>query len=112
MMYVAQDGNYGDAEGMALIDTTGWDEDDFECLDSAPDGDRITTAINIAVRKDAETPTTEFLNEYECPACGYTWSDVWTAQCDDQCPGCGIAVEPCNSEVIAPASESEKVVEP
>lgn len=33
--------------------------------------------------------TSQFRNHYKCPACGYEWSDVWSAQCDDDCPSCG-----------------------
>lgn len=38
---------------------------------------------------DSSFVTSQFLNHYKCPSCGHTWSDVWTAQCDDDCPSCG-----------------------
>jgi hypothetical protein len=30
-----------------------------------------------------------FLNYYRCESCGGEWTDVWSAQCDDDCPYCG-----------------------
>jgi len=31
----------------------------------------------------------QFRNFYHCARCGHHWSDVWSAQCDDDCPECG-----------------------
>ena len=40
-----------------------------------------------------------FRNFYRCDRCGYVWSDVWSAQCDDDCGTCGARhVSPYNSE--------------
>lgn len=52
LLYVAADGNYGDAYGMALVDTTGWDAADYERLDEATDEDRISVAEAIAKEKE------------------------------------------------------------
>jgi predicted RNA-binding Zn-ribbon protein involved in translation (DUF1610 family) len=30
-----------------------------------------------------------FRNHYRCPHCDHQWADVWSAQCDDDCPNCG-----------------------
>lgn len=30
-----------------------------------------------------------FVNQYQCPECGYTWTDTWSATSDDDCPECG-----------------------
>jgi DNA-directed RNA polymerase subunit RPC12/RpoP len=30
-----------------------------------------------------------FRNLYRCARCGHEWTDVWSAQCDDDCPDCG-----------------------
>src|SRR4051812_46078232 len=30
-----------------------------------------------------------FRNFYQCARCGRGWTDVWPAQCDDDCPHCG-----------------------
>lgn len=28
-------------------------------------------------------------NDYHCSECGREWTDVWSAQCDDDRPHCG-----------------------
>jgi len=30
-----------------------------------------------------------FRNYYRCASCGCEWTDVWSSQCDDDCPNCG-----------------------
>lgn len=25
---------------------------------------------------------------YECPECGYEWSEEWSCACDSECPNC------------------------
>jgi predicted nucleic acid-binding Zn-ribbon protein len=30
-----------------------------------------------------------FLNFYICENCDSTWTDLWSAMCDDDCPHCG-----------------------
>lgn len=30
-----------------------------------------------------------FRNFYRCAKCGHHWSEIWSAQCDDDCPHCG-----------------------
>jgi hypothetical protein len=49
-VYVATDGSYGDAAGMAIISTEGWTGDDWEELDNASDSDRRDTALRISGR--------------------------------------------------------------
>jgi hypothetical protein len=29
-----------------------------------------------------------FENHYYCPDCDVSWDDVWSCQCDDECPEC------------------------
>ena len=36
-----------------------------------------------------DEPESWFRNYYECNRCGHHWTDVWSAQCDDDCPNCG-----------------------
>src|SRR5437868_1080657 len=31
----------------------------------------------------------QFRNYYRCDRCGNEWTDLWSAQCDDDCPHCG-----------------------
>jgi hypothetical protein len=45
LTYFAADGNYGDATGMVVIDTTGWTDEDFAELDGASDSDRSREAL-------------------------------------------------------------------
>jgi predicted nucleic acid-binding Zn-ribbon protein len=48
---------------------------------------------------DADERARCFINHYRCPRCGERWSDRWTAQCNDQCPNCGLKdIEPYASD--------------
>ena len=51
-LYVAADGSYGDATGMAIICTDGWTSGDWEELYNASDSDRRDTALRISDRKE------------------------------------------------------------
>ena len=40
-----------------------------------------------------------FRNFYRCATCGGEWTDLWPAQCDDDCPLCGARhISPYKSE--------------
>jgi DNA-directed RNA polymerase subunit RPC12/RpoP len=39
------------------------------------------------VVRTAKTPW--FRNHYRCAVCHRTWTDEWSATCDDDCPHCG-----------------------
>ena len=42
-----------------------------------------------------------FRNFYRCARCGQEWTDVWSAQCDDDCPHCGARhMSPYDSEDV------------
>jgi DNA-directed RNA polymerase subunit RPC12/RpoP len=44
-----------------------------------------------------------FRNFYLCARCGQEWTDVWPAQCDDDCPFCGARhMSPYKSEDVSP----------
>src|SRR5438067_6548794 len=44
----------------------------------------------------------QFRNYYECAKCGREWTDVWLAQCDDDCPQCGARhMSPYKSEDVS-----------
>lgn len=48
-------------------------------------------------------PEYKFLNHYDCPRCGGTWSDAWDSMCDDDCPHCGKRhISPTESEDLDP----------
>lgn len=40
MHYFAADGNYGDASGLIVVDTSNWTEEDWVLIDEAFDYDR------------------------------------------------------------------------
>jgi predicted nucleic acid-binding Zn-ribbon protein len=45
-----------------------------------------------------------FRNFYRCERCGHTWTDVWSATCDDDCPHCGARhMSPYQSEDVQDA---------
>jgi hypothetical protein len=42
-----------------------------------------------------------FRNFCRCDNCGNEWTDVWSAQCDDDCPLCGARhMSPYKSEDV------------
>lgn len=51
MTYFAMDGNYGDAHGTIIIDTSAWTADDWDAIESASDHDRIVVATTIALER-------------------------------------------------------------
>ncbi len=48
MTYFASDGNCGDAEGLVILDTSDWTEDEWDLILSAPDSDRVRIAREIS----------------------------------------------------------------
>jgi DNA-directed RNA polymerase subunit RPC12/RpoP len=43
----------------------------------------------------------QFRNFYRCSECGSKWTDIWPAQCDDDCPWCGARhMSPYKSEDV------------
>jgi hypothetical protein len=46
--YFAVDGNYGDASGLTIIDTTDWTEEDFTHIEEVRDQDRPLAARAIS----------------------------------------------------------------
>ena len=55
LSYFAPDGNYGDAAGMTVIETTHWSEVDWAILDAASDWHRPDVARLIAESYEKET---------------------------------------------------------
>lgn len=48
LTYFAKDGNYGDAAGLTVVDTTDWTDDDFQMLDYVSDDLRVLAAQTIS----------------------------------------------------------------
>lgn len=47
-----------------------------------------------------------YINQYECPQCGYEWEDTWSCACDDDCPKCGARhISPVHSTQFEPENE-------
>lgn len=115
--YFDTNGSYGDAEGLVLVDTTGWTKDHWEFIQNLSDGQRAEIAEDLAYGKGSidqqdcpygwqeEDPNTGAVREYECGWTGYVYRQFddpdlgedggywWT------CPQCG-------SEHIYEGSES------
>lgn len=49
--FFAEDGSYGAATDMVLVDTTNWDADDWDLIDHARDCERAELAKEIADSK-------------------------------------------------------------
>jgi hypothetical protein len=56
---------------------------------------------------DEETSVV-FLNFYDCPACGTTWTDEWDCMCNDRCPTCRCEIQPYHSLEIGPSVPDER----
>lgn len=50
--YFAQDGNYGDATELIIVDTDKWTEDDWLLIEDAHDSERADLAERIANERD------------------------------------------------------------
>lgn len=51
-----------------------------------------------------------FRNFYRCAECGREWTDVWSAQCDDDCPHCGARhMSPHKSEDVEDPKRSATI---
>lgn len=73
-------------------------DDDLE-IDDYPEV--IAGDDGVWVQAWVRVPTQRWRNYYQCPDCGAEWEDVWTAQSNDTCPGCGAGeIEPYTSEEI------------
>jgi hypothetical protein len=46
--YFAIDGNYGDADGIVIVETSEWSEDDWQAIENAGDADRASVAYALA----------------------------------------------------------------
>ena len=51
-----------------------------------------------------------FDNHYDCPRCGTAWTDTWSAQCDDDCPNCGLRhISPSSSDDAGDEADDEGI---
>lgn len=52
--YFAKDGNYGTAEGLVIIDTTDWSEDEWADIDFSIDANRPMIALSLSTKKSTK----------------------------------------------------------
>ena len=50
LTYFAADGSFGDAAGLIVLDTTNWDQEDWDHVELAPESDRLCIARDLADR--------------------------------------------------------------
>jgi hypothetical protein len=48
--YFAVDGNYGSADGMVVVDTTTWSEEDWTQVEEASDSERAQVALDLTIK--------------------------------------------------------------
>lgn len=48
LTYFATDGSFGDATGLVIIDTSDWDQDDWDHVGFATDNERLSVAREIS----------------------------------------------------------------
>lgn len=65
LMYVSPDGNYGDADGLVLIDCTDWTDDDVIDMDAARDDVRPSQAAALAAAHNREPIVWAWLTDDE-----------------------------------------------
>ncbi|HEY1542038.1 MAG TPA: hypothetical protein VGG01_06490 [Xanthobacteraceae bacterium] len=55
-----------------------------------------------------DSSTLLFENHYICEQCEGTWTDIWSATCDDDCPHCGARhMSPFKSEELTDAEDTD-----
>lgn len=79
LSYFAVDGNYGDASGITVIDTTNWTEEDYSHLEGVKDYDLPLAARAISEwiekgRGNSEQDPESFANFDRC-GIEYEWKD-------------------------------------
>ena len=60
--YFAMDGNYGDADGIVLVETSTFSESEWTEIENASDNERATLAMEIADRYKSTPDDTEDLD--------------------------------------------------
>lgn len=70
---------------------------------------RETTVETQSDVDDDEPTPALFLNYYICERCDHTWTDVWSATCDDDCPHCGARhMSPFKSKDVDDSADEEE----
>ena len=75
LSYFALDGNYGDASGLTIIDTTDWTDADFDFVDAVDDESRPDFARLVSEWITGELPPEEYVKIFEARF-GITEDDI------------------------------------
>ena len=52
-------------------------------------------------QEEKEDEEQKYINYYRCPFDGKEWADIWSCQCNDACPKCGVKdIQPYKSEDV------------
>ena len=49
LTYFANDGSYGDAAGLVILDTRAWNQEQWDAVENASDYERVAIALNVAL---------------------------------------------------------------
>lgn len=60
--YFAMDGNYGDADGIVLVQTEEWTEAEWDMVETCTDSERADLAVEISQNHKSEPDDTENLD--------------------------------------------------
>ncbi len=50
----------------------------------------------------SKEPEAKYLNHYHCDKCNQEWEETWDSKCDGECPQCGTAYTPYQSDDLTP----------
>lgn len=54
----------------------------------------------LGLSRDTDGNPCVWRNHYRCDDCDTEWTEEWSCQCDDECPNCGTAISPEDSDQI------------
>lgn len=63
--FFSNDGSYGDAEDLLIVDTDNWTDEDWRDIDDASDMTRLDIAKDIAERHQREQEISFYSNAYK-----------------------------------------------
>jgi hypothetical protein len=63
--FFSNDGSYGDAEDLLIVDTDNWTDEDWRDIDDASDLTRLDIAKDIAERHQREQEILSYSNAYK-----------------------------------------------
>lgn len=85
------------------IDGDAWRELEMNCDLDAFINDCKGSGIELSLR--AQLDNVE--NTYSCEPCGQAWTDCHSCGCDDECPTCGVAVSPDDTNFLSGLTDQQ-----